>query len=166
MPESGAQGLLAELRQPGHGTKHAHRGRIQRIAATRASHYLREERSGHTLQATALVHEVYLRLALLSEEAARFAAGYVQQQTLSSSSTSTISGQFFFGGGAPGTEGSYESGSLNFAPGEPSGTIAVAVDSSRPDRNLFCDQCGGGLQPNNTFQGFPYTFPEIYVVQQ
>lgn len=28
-----------------------------------ARHYLRQERSGHTLQATALVHEVYLRLA-------------------------------------------------------------------------------------------------------
>jgi RNA polymerase sigma factor (TIGR02999 family) len=28
-----------------------------------AHHYLRQERSGHTLQATALVHEVYLRLA-------------------------------------------------------------------------------------------------------
>jgi hypothetical protein len=86
------------------------------------------------------------------------ASGYVQQQTLSSFSTSTISGQFFFGGGAPATEGSYESGSLNFAPGEPSGTIAIAFDSSRPDRNLFCDQCNGGLQPNNSFKGFPYTF--------
>ena len=28
-----------------------------------AHHYLRQERAGHTLQATALVHEVYLRLA-------------------------------------------------------------------------------------------------------
>ena len=28
-----------------------------------AHHYLRQERTGHTLQATALVHEVYLRLA-------------------------------------------------------------------------------------------------------
>ena len=28
-----------------------------------AHHYLRQERSGHTLQPTALVHEVYLRLA-------------------------------------------------------------------------------------------------------
>lgn len=28
-----------------------------------ARHYLRQERTGHTLQATALVHEVYLRLA-------------------------------------------------------------------------------------------------------
>ena len=27
-----------------------------------AHHYLRQERSGHTLQATALVHEAYLRL--------------------------------------------------------------------------------------------------------
>jgi hypothetical protein len=86
------------------------------------------------------------------------AAGYVQQQTLSSFSTSTISGQFFFGGGAPTTEGGFESGTLNFAPGEPSGTIAVAVDSSRPNHNLFCDDCNGGLQPNIRFSGFPYTF--------
>jgi RNA polymerase sigma-70 factor, ECF subfamily len=28
-----------------------------------AGHYMRQERSGHTLQATALVHEAYLRLA-------------------------------------------------------------------------------------------------------
>jgi len=32
-----------------------------------AGYYLRQERSGHTLQATALVHEVYLRLAGHSE---------------------------------------------------------------------------------------------------
>jgi hypothetical protein len=47
---------------------------------------------------------------------------------------------------------------LNFAAGEPSGTISVTLDSSRPDHNMFCDQCGGGLQPNNSFSGFPYTF--------
>lgn len=35
-----------------------------------AHHYLRAERSGHTLQSTALVHEVYLRLA--QQEGARF----------------------------------------------------------------------------------------------
>jgi RNA polymerase sigma factor (TIGR02999 family) len=34
-------------------------GELRRLA----HHYLRRERSGHTLQATALVHEVYLRLA-------------------------------------------------------------------------------------------------------
>jgi RNA polymerase sigma-70 factor (ECF subfamily) len=34
-----------------------------------AHHYLRQERSGHTLQATALVHEVYLRLAPKAEAA-------------------------------------------------------------------------------------------------
>lgn len=32
-----------------------------------ASHYLRHERSGHTLQPTALVHEAYLRLAGVRE---------------------------------------------------------------------------------------------------
>src|SRR5215470_19069457 len=35
-----------------------------------AHHYLRAERSGHTLQSTALVHEVYLRLT--QQEAVRF----------------------------------------------------------------------------------------------
>lgn len=35
-----------------------------------AHHYLRAERSGHTLQSTALVHEVYLRLT--QQEGARF----------------------------------------------------------------------------------------------
>jgi RNA polymerase sigma factor (TIGR02999 family) len=35
-----------------------------------AHHYLKAERSGHTLQSTALVHEVYLRLA--QQEGARF----------------------------------------------------------------------------------------------
>lgn len=34
-------------------------GELRRLA----HHYLRQERTGHTLQATALVHEVYLRLA-------------------------------------------------------------------------------------------------------
>jgi RNA polymerase sigma factor (TIGR02999 family) len=32
-----------------------------------ANHYLRQERSGHTLQPTALVHEAYLRLAGIRE---------------------------------------------------------------------------------------------------
>ena len=67
MPESGAQGLLAELRQPGHGTNTLTAAVYNELRQL-AHHYLREERSGHTLQATALVHEVYLRLALLSEE--------------------------------------------------------------------------------------------------
>jgi RNA polymerase sigma factor (TIGR02999 family) len=35
-----------------------------------AHHYLRAERSGHTLQTTALVHEIYLRLTL--QESVRF----------------------------------------------------------------------------------------------
>src|SRR6185312_7814815 len=34
-------------------------GELKRLAG----HFLREEREGHTLQATALVHEAYLRLA-------------------------------------------------------------------------------------------------------
>ena len=32
-----------------------------------AAHYLRAERPDHTLQATALVHEVYLRLSTVTE---------------------------------------------------------------------------------------------------
>src|SRR5688572_29840282 len=36
---------------------------LQRLAA----HYLRQERSGHTLQPTALVHEAYLRLSGVRE---------------------------------------------------------------------------------------------------
>jgi RNA polymerase sigma-70 factor, ECF subfamily len=32
-----------------------------------AGHYLRDERAGHTLQPTALVHEAYLRLAVSRE---------------------------------------------------------------------------------------------------
>ena len=89
------------------------------------------------------------------------ASGYVEQQTLSSFTTSTISGQFFFGGGAATIGGPFESGIVNFSPGTPSGTLAVAVDSSRPNFLLGCDQdCGGGggLQPNDSFSGFPYTF--------
>lgn len=43
-----------------------------------AHYYLREERPGHTLQATALVHEVYLRLtpqqALTGEDRGKFVA--------------------------------------------------------------------------------------------
>lgn len=37
-----------------------------------ASAYMRRERPGHTLQATALVHEAFLRLAGSSSEAAAF----------------------------------------------------------------------------------------------
>ena len=87
--------------------------------------------------------------------------GYIERQTLTSFSTSTISGQFFFGGGAPTIEGPFESGTLNFSPGAPAGTITGTVDQSRPNFLLFCSQdCGGGggLQPNNSFST-PYAFP-------
>jgi RNA polymerase sigma factor (TIGR02999 family) len=53
-----------------------------------ANHYLRHERSGHTLQATALVHEVYLRLAPRSDaewnDRSRFVgvAGHLMRQIL------------------------------------------------------------------------------------
>ncbi|HTA68559.1 MAG TPA: sigma-70 family RNA polymerase sigma factor [Bryobacteraceae bacterium] len=54
-------GLLAELRQHGPGTDTLMAAVYSELRQL-AHHYLREERSGHTLQATALVHEVYLRL--------------------------------------------------------------------------------------------------------
>ena len=54
-------GLLAELRLPGRVTD-AFITAVYNELRQLAHHYLREERSGHTLQATALVHEVYLRL--------------------------------------------------------------------------------------------------------
>jgi RNA polymerase sigma-70 factor, ECF subfamily len=53
-----------------------------------ARHYLSRERSGHTLQATALVHEVYLRLMpahpSIAEDRARFVgiAAHVMRQIL------------------------------------------------------------------------------------
>jgi len=89
------------------------------------------------------------------------ASGYVEQQTLTSFDTSTLSGQFFFGGGGATIGGPFESGTINFAPGTPSGTLTGTIDSSRPNFLLGCDQnCGGGggLQPNGSFSGFPYTF--------
>jgi RNA polymerase sigma factor (TIGR02999 family) len=54
-------GLLAELRLPGRGTD-AFITAVYNELRQLAQYYLRQERSGHTLQATALVHEVYLRL--------------------------------------------------------------------------------------------------------
>lgn len=84
-------------------------------------------------------------------------SGYVQKQTPSSFSTSTISGQFFFGGGAPTDGGEYDSGSVNFTVGSPSGTITGTYDSSSPDYLIDCSQSGGctggGLQPNSTISG-------------
>jgi len=61
MPESGAQGLLVDLRQPGLGT-YTLTAAVYNELRQLAHHYPREERSGHPLQATARVHEVYQRL--------------------------------------------------------------------------------------------------------
>jgi RNA polymerase sigma-70 factor (ECF subfamily) len=61
MPESGTQRRLADLHQPGPATDPLIAAVYNELRQL-AHHYLREERSGHTLQATALVHEVYLRL--------------------------------------------------------------------------------------------------------
>ena len=38
-----------------------------------AQHYMKSERPGHTLQATAVVHEVYIRMLGSEEVACRFA---------------------------------------------------------------------------------------------
>jgi hypothetical protein len=61
MNEPGAQGLLAELRQSGHGTNTLAAAVYNELRQL-AHHYLREEHNGHTLQATALVPEAFLRL--------------------------------------------------------------------------------------------------------
>jgi hypothetical protein len=74
-------------------------------------------------------------------------SGYIQQQTLSSFSISTFSGQFFFGGGGATTGGPFESGTVNFTPCAPSGTVTATADSSLPNFLLGCMQdCedGGG----------------------
>jgi len=82
-------------------------------------------------------------------------SGYVQQQTGGPPfSTATISGSFFFGGGAPTTGGSYDSGTVTFTAGSPSGTITGTDDSSSPNNNSGCTQnCGGGLNPNSPING-------------
>jgi hypothetical protein len=87
--------------------------------------------------------------------------GYVEKQTLNSFNASTISGRFFFGGGGPTIGGPFDSGTVTFSPGTPSGTITGTSDESRPNFLLFCMQdCGGGggLQPNGSFSS-PYAFP-------
>jgi hypothetical protein len=85
-------------------------------------------------------------------------SGYVQKQTPSSFSTSTISGQFFFVGGAPTDGGEYDSGTANFSPGNPSGTLKGTDDGSSPDYLIDCPLnaqgcAGGGLQPNSPISG-------------
>jgi len=58
----GGDDLLTQLKETGNPGSNtlmpAVYGELRRLA----HHYLRQERPGHTLQATALVHEVYLRL--------------------------------------------------------------------------------------------------------
>jgi hypothetical protein len=84
--------------------------------------------------------------------------GYIQEQTLSSFSTSTITGAFFFGGSAPTTGSSHDSGTVNFSPGIPTGTITGTDDASGPNYTLGCVQnCGGGLEPNSSISR-TYTF--------
>jgi hypothetical protein len=61
MPETGAQCLLVNLRQPGQGT-YTLTAAVYNELRQLAHHYLGEERSDHTLQATALVHEIDQRL--------------------------------------------------------------------------------------------------------
>ncbi len=61
-PASNATALLLEMRED----SRAAAKRLMPLAYDElhalASHYLRQERAGHTLQPTALVHEAYLRL--------------------------------------------------------------------------------------------------------
>jgi RNA polymerase sigma factor (TIGR02999 family) len=58
----GGQDLLAELRQQGATPAGSLFPAVYAELRRLAHHYLSGERRGHTLQATALVHEVYLRL--------------------------------------------------------------------------------------------------------
>ena len=87
-------------------------------------------------------------------------SGYIQQQTLSSFNTSAISGRFFFAGGAATTGSSFDSGTIIFSPGEPSGTLTPTIDSSQSNcaqnPNNTCQ--GNGLSPNGSLPGLPYTF--------
>ena len=61
MSESGGN-LLAELRKDGSPRASALLPVVYTELRKLAHHYLAHERPGHTLQATALVHELYLRL--------------------------------------------------------------------------------------------------------
>jgi RNA polymerase sigma-70 factor, ECF subfamily len=61
MPEAGGN-LLAELRKDGSPSASTLLPVVYTELRKLAHHYLSHERPGHTLQATALVHELYLRL--------------------------------------------------------------------------------------------------------
>jgi len=61
-PDVEAQRLLADLRDGRAGAEEALLPRLYDELRTLARHQMRAERVGHTLQTTALVHEVYLRL--------------------------------------------------------------------------------------------------------
>ena len=64
MPESGEVTLLlAELREGNQEAANRLMPLIYRELRKMAGSYMQRERSGHTLQATALVNEVYMRLA-------------------------------------------------------------------------------------------------------
>jgi len=68
MSEAGPGGdLLAELRKGGSSQTSALLPVVYAELRKLAHHYLSRERPGHTLQATALVHELYLRLIPQSE---------------------------------------------------------------------------------------------------
>ncbi len=63
MPKEAPQGdLISELRQSSGAAANTLIPVVYNELRRLAHHYLRHERTGHTLQATALVHEVYLRL--------------------------------------------------------------------------------------------------------
>ncbi len=78
--------------------------------------------------------------------------GRLAKQTGTPFSTSTITGQFFFGGQASTNGSPYDSGTVNFTPGTPNGTITGTDDSSSPaNNNSSCPtNCGGSLDPNSS----------------
>jgi RNA polymerase sigma factor (TIGR02999 family) len=89
MSDAGTGGdLLAALRQEGASGTGALLPAVYNELRRLARHYLSHERPGHTLQATALVHEVYLRLIPQREatwdDRARFigVAAHVMRQIL------------------------------------------------------------------------------------
>jgi RNA polymerase sigma factor (TIGR02999 family) len=61
-PQTGVTELLAEVSQGDQAAAGALFEKVYKELRALAKDYLRHERSGHTLQATALVHEAYLRL--------------------------------------------------------------------------------------------------------
>jgi RNA polymerase sigma factor (TIGR02999 family) len=67
MSRENGRNLLAELRERDSSTNGALFPVVYAELRRLARHYLSRERPGHTLQATALVHEVYLRLIPQSE---------------------------------------------------------------------------------------------------